>query len=137
MPDSILEEIREMIGQNAEDTAFDTDLRVFINSAFSTLHQIGIGPEEGFRIQNATAEWTDFLEEGPMLDMVKEYVFMKTKYAFDPPGTGFHTTAMAEIIKEKEVRLSYAREEESWVAPVRESPFSEDVFGEPIVLDGG
>lgn len=134
MPNSILTEIKEMIGIVESDTAFDLDVRILINSAFSTLHDIGVGPVDGFAIEGSDEEWDEFVEEGPMLDKVKTYVYMKTKYSFDPPGTGFHTTAMAELIKEHEVRISYAREDTEWVSPTLPSPVVVvDIWGDPIV----
>lgn len=127
MPNSILNEVKQMIGINETDTAFDLDVRILINAAFSTLNDVGVGPEEGYRIETASEEWDEFIDEGPMLDKVKNFVFMKTKYAFDPPGTGYHTTAMNELIEEELVRISYAREDTEWIVHAPPPP--------PVVLD--
>ena len=138
MPESILNETKDAVNVEEDDTAFDLQIKLYINSAFSTLNQLGIGPDEGFRITGDSQVWTDFLEDGPMLDKVKEYISLKTRYSWDPPGTGYHTTAMKELIAEAETRLSYMREETEWVPPVPEDPTDvEDPFGDPIILDGG
>jgi len=128
---SILEDVRSMLGVTG--TEFDLDIRLWINSAFSTLNQIGVGPPDGFSVADENATWDQFLVSGPMLDMTKTYIYMKVKYAFDPPGTGYHTTAAAEIIKEHEIRLSYAREETEWVAPIPEVVLDEDLITEPLL----
>lgn len=129
--DSILDEVKEFCNVSVDDSAFDTEIRMHINSAFSTLNQIGIGPDAGFSIEDDSATWDEFIDEGPMLDKVKTYLPMKVRFAFDMPGTGYHTTAMQEIIKEEEVRLSYMREDEEWVAP-EPVVVVVDIFGDPI-----
>ena len=55
MVDSILDTIKKMLGIPTEDTAFDTDILVGINSAFMVLNQLGVGPEEIYSIEDATA----------------------------------------------------------------------------------
>ena len=84
---SILNTIKKMIGFEDEYTQFDTDLIIFINSAFSTLTQVGVGPEEGFKIRDETAEWDDFLDADDRLEFVKEYVYLKVRSIFDPPSS--------------------------------------------------
>jgi len=130
MAESILDETKHVLNISEGDTAFDVDVKMYINSALSTLNQIGIGPTEGFRITGPTEEWTDFIPEGPRLDKVKEYIGLKVRYAFDPPGTGYHTTALKEMIAEAETRLSYMREDTDWVPPEDpvEPPLEEDPF---------
>lgn len=122
MANEILDEIKDAVNVAEGDTAFDGQLKIYINSAFSTLNELGIGPIAGFRLAEGDQEWTDFLTEGPMLDKVKDYIALKVGYSFDPPGTGFHTTARKELIAEAEARLSYMREFTDWVAPVPEEP---------------
>lgn len=133
MPESILNETKHVLNIVEDDTAFDVDIKMYINSAFSTLNQIGIGPDAGFRITGDDAVWTDFLSEGPILDKVREYVALQVSYAFDPPGTGFHTTARKELIAEALARLSYMREETEWVSPLPEEPIILDPFGDPVL----
>ncbi len=81
--ESILISIKKLLGITEEYEHFDTDIIMHINSAFSVLMQLGVGPEEGFRIDDASTEWTEFLYDDPRLEMVKTYVYLKVRLAFD------------------------------------------------------
>lgn len=105
--DSILTSIKKMLGIAEEYTHFDDDLIMHINSVFSILTQIGVGPAEGFSISDEHATWDDFLgdEPNPKLNGVKTYVYQKVRLIFDPPVSSAHSTALSESIKEFEWRL--------------------------------
>ena len=83
--DSILTSIKKLLGITEEDTSFDTDVIIQINSAFMILNQLGVGPEEGFIISDDMATWDEFLPEGKQLEGVKTYIYLKVKLVFDPP----------------------------------------------------
>ena len=63
--ESILTSIKKLLGIAEEYEHFDTDIIMHINSAFSVLTQLGVGPEEGFRIEDAGTEWSEFLYDDP------------------------------------------------------------------------
>lgn len=88
--DSILSTIRKMIGPSASYEVFDTDLIIYINSAFSRLCQLGIGQTEiPFKITGAEETWDDFMSpDDGLIGNVKEYIYLKTKMLFDPPASG-------------------------------------------------
>ncbi|QJD49589.1 virion structural protein [Gordonia phage Secretariat] len=110
MSESILDSTKKILGIDAEYDAFDMDIIMHINSALSTLNQLGLGPEEGFMIQDSSEEWGDLLEEDMRLNSIKTYVYLKVRIIFDPPSTSFVLTAMQEQIKELEWRLNTYRE---------------------------
>lgn len=87
VPESILKTIRKMIGPAEDYTYFDTELIININSAFSRLCQLGVGPEVPFKIHGEDECWTDFIDCGYM-EEIKTYVYLKTKLIFDPPASG-------------------------------------------------
>ena len=95
---------------DASYDAFDYDVLMQINSAFSDLEQLGIGPANGYQIEGIDEKWVDFLGEDPRLNSVKNYVFLKTKLAFDPPSSGYGITAIKEQIKELEWRITIGHE---------------------------
>lgn len=103
--DSILTSIKELLGIQQEDTNFDTDIIFHINTVIMTLRQIGVGPQEGFSIEDDETEWSDYIDDITMIEAVKSYMFMKVKLMFDPP-TGSVLDAYKENIKELEWRLS-------------------------------
>ena len=113
MNESILNSIKALLGPDSDYTVFDPDLIIFINSAISTLTQVGVGPKTGFRIEGEGEEWEDFLGDAENLDMVKNYVFMKVKILFDPPANSYLVTAYKEACEEIENRLKIATEFEN------------------------
>lgn len=107
--DSILLSIKSLIGGVFYEAGdFNTDLIVNINSAFSILHQLGVGPKNGFKITGNTEQWSDFLGDSNVLEDVKIYVYLKTKLIFDPPANSFLVNAIKDEIKELEWRLNVA-----------------------------
>lgn len=88
---------------------------MYINSAFSTLTQLGIGPTEGYMIENATPTWDAFLNDDPRLNSVKSYIGLRVRVLFDNATlTSFLLEAMDKQIKELEWRLNVVREGDSW-----------------------
>ena len=103
---SILNSTKKILGMAPEYSAFDLDVITHINSVFSTLEQIGVGPDGGFAIEDENAMWGDFLGSDARLNQVKSYVYLRVRLLFDPPATSFTQAAMKEQIQEMEWRLS-------------------------------
>lgn len=106
--DSILTSIKKLLGITEEDTSFDTDVIFDINTAFMVLHQLGVGPEEGFMISDSMSTWDEFLPAGKQLEMVKTYVYIKAKLMFDPPASSVILESFQRQINEFEWRLNVA-----------------------------
>ena len=117
MSDSILTSTKKVLGLDDSYTVFDVDVITFINAAFGTLNQLGIGPEEGFFITDKTSVWESFLGTDPRLNAVKQYVYLKVKLLYDPPDTAYLVTAYEKQIAEHEWRLNVYRERTAWVDP--------------------
>lgn len=107
--DSILNSIKKLLGIDENYKVFDTDIIIHINSTFSILYQLGVGPEEPFKITSSEETWDSFLEDKTKIEMVKTYIYMKVKTMFDPP-TGGYLTAIQEQIKELEWRLNVSED---------------------------
>lgn len=103
---SILTSTKKILGIDESYEAFDLDILTHINSVFSTLAQLGVGPENGYMIEDKADLWTDFLLDDLKINNVKTYVFLRVRLLFDPPATSFHLTALNEQIKELEWRLN-------------------------------
>lgn len=117
---SILNSTKKVLGIAEDYTVFDEDIIMHINTAFSTLTQLGVGPPEGFMIEDATAEWDDFIPDDPddmQYNSVKSYIFLKVSMLFDPPQTSYLITAKEKQIQELEWRLNVHREEDGWTDP--------------------
>ena len=104
--DSILTSIKKLLGITEEYDHFDPDIIMHINTALSTLTQLGVGPSEGFMIEDKTATWSDFISDKKEVISVKTYVYLKVKKVFDPPLSSIVMEAMNENIKELEWRLN-------------------------------
>ena len=128
---SILTSTKKILGIAEDYTVFDLDIITHINSAFSTLTQLGIGPAAGFMIDDAEAVWADFIADDFQYNSVKSYVFLKVRQLFDPPQTSYLIDAVDKQIQELEWRLNSHREETAWVDP---SPprYPIDIYGEEV-----
>lgn len=104
--DSILTSIKKMLGIVEEYEHFDADLIMHINSVLSILTQLGVGPSEGFRIDDKTAMWSDFIPANSNLESIKSYVYMKVKLLFDPPASSAAMESMNRLISELEWRIN-------------------------------
>ena len=111
--ESILTSIKKMLGITEEYEQFDADLIMHINSVFSILTQLGVGPSEGFSIKDKTDVWSDFIPDDPRLESVKSYVYMKVKLLFDPPLSSTVMESMNRMISEFEWRLNVQAETEN------------------------
>lgn len=117
--ESILTSVKKLLGIDESYTHFDADLIMHINSVFSILGQMGVGPKKGFAISGADEKWSDFLEDDPgRLALVKSYMHLKVRLLFDLPTASSAVDAMNRQISEFEWRLfvaadNAAREEES------------------------
>lgn len=106
--ESILTSTKKLLGITEEYTHFDNDIITHINTVFLTLNQIGVGPEEGFFIEDKTAEWVDFIEDSTQLQAVRSYVYLKVKLLFDPPLSSAVIESTNRMIAELEWRLRLA-----------------------------
>lgn len=106
--ESILTSIKKLLGIEEEYTQFDADIIMHINTVFLNLTQLGVGPSEGFLIEDDTAIWEDFIGDSSLLQAVKTYMYLKVKLLFDPPLSSSVTESMNRMIAELEWRLNVA-----------------------------
>jgi hypothetical protein len=110
--DSILTSIKKLLGIAKEYKQFDNDIIMHINTVFLNLTQLGVGPEEGFFIEDDTTDWSEFvdIEEYAQLHAIKTYVYLKVKLLFDPPLSSAVIESTNRMIAELEWRLNAAVE---------------------------
>ena len=104
--ESILTSIKKLLGLSEDYTIFDADIIMHINTVFMTLNQLGVGPAEGFRIEDDMANWNDYIKDDDNLDAVKSYMHLKVKLLFDPPLNSAVIEAIKQSIAELEWRLN-------------------------------
>ncbi|MEG1523840.1 MAG: hypothetical protein RR475_02310 [Clostridia bacterium] len=110
--ESILTSIKKLLGIAEEYTHFDDDLVMHINSSLSVLTQLGVGPEQGFAISGADANWTDFVLSNTKLELIKSYVGLKVRLLFDPPSSAAAIESTNRMINEFEFRIQVIAESE-------------------------
>lgn len=132
MEQSILTSTKKILGIAEDYTVFDLDIITHINTAFSTLTQLGVGPSPGFMIESDDEEWEDFIGDDLQLNAVKSYVFLRVRQLFDPPTTSYLIAAQERQIEQLEWRLNTHREATGWTDPDPVNPLSEDIFGDTV-----
>lgn len=106
MTDSILNTTKKLLGIAEENTEFDLDIILHINSVFTILTQLGVGPNKGFFVTDNSATWSDFIPEGEMMEAVKSYMGCKVRMLFDPPTSSATMQALQNMCNELEWRLN-------------------------------
>ena len=110
--ESVLTSIKKLLGITEADKSFDTDVIIHINSVFSDLAQLGVGPSEGFSIDDKYSNWSDFIsvEDTKLFNNVKTYMYLRVKLLFDPPTNSSVLIAMQKEADKLEWRLNVAAE---------------------------
>lgn len=109
-PESILDSVKKSLGFESEYTAFDPDITMFINATFGSLQQLGVGGDTGFIIQDNTTLWSQYVSDLSYLGMVKIFIYMAVRLAFDPPATSFGIDAITQQIAQLGWRINVAVE---------------------------
>lgn len=107
---SVLNTTKKLLGLDADDDSFDSDICIGINSAILTLSQLGLEGNEGFIVTDDTQEWSDYLNDNKLLPMVQQYIHLKTKMSFDPPQNSIVCENLKQIITELEWRIRMVSE---------------------------
>nr|DAO45766.1 MAG TPA: hypothetical protein [Caudoviricetes sp.] len=113
MSNSILETVRRgcQIDQDCDD--FDLDLLPLINSVFSKLSQLKVGPEGGYEVTGVKEKWSDYLADKNLLGYIKEYVCKSVRVRFDPPASSTILEAFKDEIKELEWNIIFYLENQN------------------------
>ena len=108
--------LRQLIDQFRFDTRdqeakylwTDDEIIGYINTALSTMTQVGVGPEQGFAISDEFAEWDALLGGDHRLNAVINYVSMSVRLMFDPPATSFGINAIQDQLNQMIWRIEVA-----------------------------
>lgn len=130
MEQSILNTTKKILGIEADYTAYDLDIITHINTALADITDLGIGPTNGFQIEDATAVWSDFIGDNMRYNPVKSFVWLKVRTLFDPPEGRYAIQATDGQLAQMLWRLSVNRENVEWVDPDPDIP-------EDTILSGG
>ena len=104
--ESILKSIKKLLGIPEDETFFDSDIIMHINSVFTILNQLGVGPAKSFSIKDDVAVWDDFINDNTDYNSIKTYIYLKVRLLFDPPMSSSVLSSMERQISELEWRLN-------------------------------
>ena len=106
MNENILTTVKLFCGITDCYPHFDSQILGHINSVFTILNQLGIGPVKGF-VADLNSKWDDFFQNKDLQqELVKSYVYLKVKLMFDPPSSSFVLESMKRQVDEFEWRLN-------------------------------
>lgn len=110
LDDSILRTIKLMLGLTDDITSFDEELKVHINSLFTILNQLDCISDDGFRITGYDETWGQLTDQITIAEMIKEFMYLKVRMVFDPPGSSVVSDAFNQRIAELEWRMNIQAE---------------------------
>ena len=113
MDDSILTSIKIQLSLMPEEESFDRELVMHINAAFARLTQLGVGPVQGFRIQDDSTTWDEFVTDITQESYCKTYIYLKVRRIFDPPANSTLAKVIDEEINELEYLLKVEAEDDA------------------------
>mgnify|MGYP000860729501 CR=1 FL=1 len=102
---SILDSTKKLLSIPLESDYFDHDVLTYINSAFSTLKQLGAKIPSDFYVSDSTSTWDDIGGNPEVVPHIRSYVYLKVRMIFDPP-TGGVKEAYENQLKELEWRIN-------------------------------
>lgn len=117
MEPSILKSTKQILGIPDDDSGFDLEILTHINTALSTLNQMGVGPSLGLQVEDENPKWSDFVPEGKLVlrNMCKDFVYLSVRQVFDPPNTSYLVKAQQDQIEQLGWRINTEREHTDWV----------------------
>ena len=111
--ESILTSVKKVLGIPEYYEHFDQDILLHLNSVMSILHQLGVGPENGFAVEDDSTTWSDLFDgdiDTNKMMYVKSYVCLRVRLLFDPPASSGAIDAMERQMRELEWRITVTRD---------------------------
>ncbi len=135
--ESILLSVKQALGIVPDYRPFDDAIIMHINSVFSTLHQLGVGPAEPFYITGDEERWEDFINQ-EATQMARSYMYYKVRLLFDPPTANSSMyDSFDKLTKEYEWRLRVAGDEDRRLHGTVSASNREETSGDFDDLPGG
>lgn len=113
MEESILDSVKLSLGIPVEYEHFDQQIMLHLNTVMAILPQLGVGPEEGFFVQDDQTTWGDLIGDTELaykLLYVKSYVCLRVRLLFDPPSSSGAIDAMERQMRELEWRITVTKD---------------------------
>ena len=105
MNEKILTSVKKINNIENEDTSFDDELIMYINSALMVVMQEWHGMDHAFKLVTGEETWEDILGTDTDYEGLKELVGLKVRLMFDPPTSSTVMDAINMQIKDLECRM--------------------------------
>lgn len=115
MDTSVLYYVKNFLGIDTTNCAFDAQILSYINMAINALRQIGVGENVDGVVPNVTGieeTWLDII--GPdevFLEMAKTFIGISVRLYFDPPTNSFLVSSLKDKLDELIWRIEIEVEE--------------------------
>lgn len=109
LSDSILVSVKQTFWPDVEEGTnmpFDAELITHINSIFTDICNLGIGPVTPYKITGETETWHDFYSDIDKVNNVKDYMYLRLRLIFDPPANSFLVNSYEKQIQKLEWYLT-------------------------------
>lgn len=107
---SILSDVKKLVGIE-DETAFDSEIVMHINTALFTLSQLGVKPLAVYPSISGSSEiWSDVFETRKDLEAIKSYVGLRVRLLFDPPQSSSVSQSIEKQIEQLEWRINVQAE---------------------------
>lgn len=113
LDESILSSVKKVLGIPECYEHFDQDILLHLNSVMAILPQLGVGPEDGFVVEDDSATWSDFFKDEVDVKKfmyTKSYICLRVRLLFDPPASSGAIDAMERQMRELEWRITVTRD---------------------------
>lgn len=113
MDTSVLYYVKNFLGIDIANCAFDAQIISYINMALGILRQLGISGEDVVpNVSGIEETWSDVLGAHEIyLDLAKTFVSFNVRLYFDPPTNSFLVSSISDMIKELSWRIKNEVEE--------------------------
>lgn len=101
---SILSDIKKLLGINPDYSFFDDNIILLINTVFADLFQLGLGDKEPYRITGYNETW-EIINKIERYNNVITLIYLKVKILFDNVQNSFLLNSYEKVIEEETWRL--------------------------------
>ena len=109
---TIFSDVKKLLAVSEDDNSFDLDIEIAINTSLNALSQIGACDKDAQISANDETEWSTIFTDGPLMNMCKNYVYIKARSLFDPPTSSIVASALNSNLDEISWRIRIALEDQ-------------------------
>lgn len=106
---TILEDVRKVIGGGSIDHYFDDQICMHINTEIFTLDQLGVVINHV--VVNDETKWAEVIPDIKEFEAIKTWLGLKVRLIFDPPTSSYVMESITSNLNELEFRIQTKADE--------------------------